>query len=34
MKKHVKPTEKNPFMNFTLDDYYKNSNRPSNCPKS
>tara|TARA_B100001093_G_C26644602_1_gene934740 strand:+ start:90 stop:743 length:654 start_codon:yes stop_codon:yes gene_type:complete len=27
----VKPTEKNPFMNFTLEDYYKNSDRPANC---
>ena len=28
----VKPTINNPFMNFTLDDYYKNPNRESNCP--
>tara|TARA_E500000178_G_C16850977_1_gene675110 strand:- start:279 stop:932 length:654 start_codon:yes stop_codon:yes gene_type:complete len=32
LKKCVEPTEKNPFMNFTLEDYYKNPNRPSNCP--
>ena len=28
----VKPTVNNPFMNFTLDDYYKNPNREANCP--
>jgi len=27
-----KPTDENPFMNFTLNDYYKNSDRPQNCP--
>ena len=27
-----KPTVSNPFMNFTLDDYYKNPDRPKNCP--
>ena len=27
-----KPTEDNPFMNFTLADYYKDPNRPKNCP--
>ena len=26
------PTDSNPFMNFTLDDYYKDPNRPANCP--
>ena len=31
-KKCVMPTESNPFMNFTIDDYYKNPNRPKNCP--
>ena len=30
--KCYKPTEANPFMNFTLNDYYKNPNRPENCP--
>tara|TARA_E500000178_G_scaffold199477_1_gene197481 strand:+ start:202 stop:786 length:585 start_codon:yes stop_codon:yes gene_type:complete len=29
--KCYKPTESNPFMNFTLDDYYKDPNRPKNC---
>ncbi len=27
-----KPTDENPFMNFTLNDYYKNPDRPQNCP--
>tara|TARA_A100001015_G_C15044416_1_gene742455 strand:+ start:5519 stop:6103 length:585 start_codon:yes stop_codon:yes gene_type:complete len=27
-----KPTASNPFMNFTLDDHYKNPGRPANCP--
>lgn len=31
-EKCYKPTDANPFMNFTLDDYYKNPNRPENCP--
>ncbi len=31
-KKCIEPTEENPFMNFTLADYYKDPNRPSNCP--
>ena len=31
-EKCYKPTEANPFMNFTLDDYYKNPDRPENCP--
>jgi hypothetical protein len=26
------PTKKNPFMNFTLDDYINNINRPPSCP--
>lgn len=26
------PTKSNPFMNFTLEDYYKNPDRPKNCP--
>ena len=30
--KCYKPTDENPFMNFTLDDYYKNVDRPANCP--
>jgi len=30
-EKCYKPTDANPFMNFTLDDYYKNPNRPANC---
>lgn len=28
----VKPTIDNPFMNFTLKDYYNDPNRPKNCP--
>tara|TARA_B100000161_G_C33516673_1_gene399045 strand:- start:600 stop:1181 length:582 start_codon:yes stop_codon:yes gene_type:complete len=31
-QKCYRPTDDNPFMNFTLDDYYKNVNRPANCP--
>ena len=31
-QKCYKPTEVNPFMNFTMDDYYKNVDRPANCP--
>lgn len=31
-QKCYQPTEENPFMNFTLDDYHKNVNRPANCP--
>jgi hypothetical protein len=31
-QKCVEPTEHNPFMNFTLNDYYENPDRPSNCP--
>ena len=31
-EKCYKPTDENPFMNFTMDDYYKNPNRPKNCP--
>ena len=27
-----KPTDANPFMNFTINDYYKDANRPRNCP--
>ena len=30
--KCVKPTIDNPYMNFTLNDYYNNPDRPSNCP--
>jgi hypothetical protein len=30
--KCVKPTINNPFMNFTLSDYYKDADRPANCP--
>ena len=30
--KCYKPTDANPFMNFTIDDYYKDPNRPQNCP--
>ncbi len=30
--KCYKPTVANPFMNFTLADYYKNPGRPKNCP--
>ncbi len=30
--KCVGPTKSNPFMNFTLSDYYKDPGRPSNCP--
>jgi hypothetical protein len=30
--KCVEPTKSNPFMNFTLSDYYKDADRPSNCP--
>ena len=26
-----KPTEQNPFMNFTIADHYNNPNRPKNC---
>ena len=31
-EKCYRPTTSNPFMNFTLEDYYKNPNRPKNCP--
>lgn len=31
-KSCYKPTDENPFMNFTLNDYYKNPDRPQNCP--
>jgi hypothetical protein len=30
--KCYKPTDANPFMNFTINDYYKDPNRPENCP--
>jgi len=31
-KKCVRPTVENPFMNFTIADYYKDPARPKNCP--
>ena len=31
-EKCYQPTDNNPFMNFTIDDYYKNPDRPQNCP--
>ena len=30
-EKCTMPTEDNPYMNFTLKDYYENPNRPKNC---
>lgn len=30
--KCYRPTENNPFMNFTVGDYYNNPNRNKNCP--